>query len=35
MLRIIGFVIVFLPLAYLALGRGVRFSRRRATVLEY
>ena len=34
-LRILGFLLVTFPLAFFALSRGVRFSRRRATVLEY
>jgi ABC-2 type transport system permease protein len=34
-LRIAAFLIVGLPIAYILLARGVRFSRRRATVLEY
>lgn len=34
-LRVLGFVTITLPLSYFALAQAVRFTRRRATVLEY
>lgn len=34
-IRVLGFLVVMMPMAYFALARAIRFTRRRATLLEY